>query len=194
MVVKVTPRARVSASAAAKATPKKSAPAKKTAASKAPATKTASRATPARTTRKAAAPVVKDTPVRRTAKKAAPAAKSTRTAKAVVEQPEVDGHITLQERRAAMDPKKRIGGMTYKQLSELTGYGLGSEQFIAAVEIVRGAETKLEVNHRVAALLPNETRNGTPKQVSNLLSGVINNLVQRGFTVKGSWCMVAPKQ
>lgn len=182
MAVKITTRARVTAEAPAKKAvvkkpvPKQSAPAKKTA-TRAPATKTAVRATASRTGRNSSAPVVKDTPVPR----------RTRAAK---QEPEF---ATLQERRDSTDPRKRIGGLSYKQLSELSGYGLGSEQFITAVEIMKGAGTRQEVNHRVAALLPATTRNGTPKTVSNLVSGVIHNLEQRGFTIVGSWKMVAPK-
>lgn len=182
MPVKVTSRTRTAQTGAtAKSTAKKSTPAKKTA-SKAPATKTTARATPSRA-RKSAAPEVKDTP--------APTRRNVRSTakKEVVE----DNYASLQERRASADPRKRVGGLSYKQISELTGYGLGTEQFIAAVEILAGGQTKLEVSHRVAALLPPTTRNGTPKAISNLVGGVIKNLESRGFTINGSWKMVAPK-
>jgi hypothetical protein len=183
MPVKVTPRTRVSqASAPAKAAAKKTAPAKKTA-SKAPATKTTARATPSRA-RKTATPQVKDTPV-----PPAPKRRSVRTVSK-----EANAEFTpLQDRRASVNPRKKVGGLTYQELSELSGYGLGTEQFITAVEILTGGTTRQEVNHRVAALLPPTTRNGTPKAVSNLVSGVIRNLQTRGFTVNGSWKMDAPK-
>lgn len=98
----------------------------------------------------------------------------------------------LQQRRENADPKKRIGGLSYQQLADLVGYGLGSEQFIVAVEIMKGGESRLAVNHRCAVLLPDTTRNGTPKQVSNLVSSVIKRMEDRGFTVKGTWSMVKP--
>jgi hypothetical protein len=163
-------RARVTTS------PAKSAPAKKTA-SKAPATKTAARATPSRARKTAAKPEVKSTPAN---------VKNVRGK--VVEVP------ALKEKREKVNPSRKVAGLTYKQVSELTGYGLGTEQFIAAVEILKGGETKLDVSHRIAALLPAETRNGTPKQVSNLVSGVINTLVRKGFAIEGSWKMVAPSE
>lgn len=184
MPVKVTTRTRASqASAPAKAAPKKTAPAKKTA-SKAPATKTTARATPSRA-RKTAAPQVKDTP--------APARRNVRNTAAKTTKNTSAEFSPLQERRASMNPSKKLNGLTYKQLSELSGYGMGTEQFIAMIEVVTGGTTRQEVNHRVAALLPPTTRNGTPKAVSNLVSGVIKNLESRGFTVNGSWKMVAPK-
>lgn len=92
-----------------------------------------------------------------------------------------------------MNPRKKVGGLTYQQLSDLSGYGLGTEQFITAVEIVSGGSTKIDVSHRVAALLPATTRNGTPKQISNLVGSVIRQLESRGFTVTGTWKMVPPK-
>lgn len=183
MPVKVTSRTRTAPTGTtAKSTPKKSTPAKKTA-SKAPATKTTARATPSRA-RKSAAPEVKDTP--------APTRRNVRSTvkKEAVQE---DNYTSLQERRASIDPRKRVGGLSYKQISELTGYGLGTEQFIAAVEIISGGQTKLEVSHRIAALLPPTTRNGTPKAISNLVGGVIKKLEDRGFTINGTWKMVAPK-
>lgn len=192
MVVKVNPRARVAQTATAK-----KAPAKK-AASAAPASKTAARSTPTRARKDHTVPEVKDTPV--PAKRGRPR-KAVEPAAAPVKRrmgrpgPEASTapYVPLNERREAADPKRRIGGLSYKQLSELSGYGLGSEQFIAMVELVRGGETKLEVNHRVAGLLPAETRNGTPKQVSNLISSVIKNLESRGFQITGTWKMAIPK-
>jgi len=124
--------------------------------------------------RTAETPVVRDTPKTRAGRTAvAPAP-------------------TLQERREAADPKKRVGGLSYQQLADLTGYGLGSEHFITAVEIMKGAETRQEVNQRVKALLPETTRNGTPKQVSNLVGAVIRRMEENGFKIKGSWKMVRP--
>lgn len=167
----------------------KSTPAKKTA-STSPATKTAARATSSPRTRKAAAPKAKNTPAaKRTAKKGASAPQ---TVQQLTEKPNKN-YSTLQERRESIDPRKRIGGLSYKQISELTGYGLGTEQFITAVELITGGQTKLEVSHRIAALLPPTTRNGTPKAISNLVGGVIKKLEDRGFTINGTWKMVAPK-
>lgn len=186
MTVKVTTRAR--ASQTAKPAPKKTAvkstaPARKTA-SKSPATKTAARATASRARKAETAPVVMDTP--------APAKRGPGRPKKQVPSTPVSVP-TLQERRASANPRKKVSGLTYKELSELTGYGLGSEQFIAAAEIVEGGRTKIEVNHRIAALLPPTSRNGTPKAISNLVGGVIRNLENRGFTISGSWKMDPPK-
>lgn len=144
---------------------------------KAPVTAAPAKKTSTRTPAKRATPVVQDTPAKR-GRKPNPASTAVLP--------------SLQERRENADPKKRIGGLSYQQLAELTGYGLGSEQFIVAVEIMKGGTSRLEVNHRCAVLLPDRTRNGTPKQVSNLVSSVIKRMEDRGFTVKGTWSMVKP--
>lgn len=191
MAVKVTTRTRAKSSTASAKTPPK-----KTATTKAPATKTTARATPSRA-RKSAAPEVKDTPApaRRTTRPAAKKAAATppKTVKETAAQSK-NSYQTLQDRRDSANPRKKVGGMTYKELSELSGYGLGSEQFIVAVAIVTGGTSRLDINHRIAAQLPPTTRNGTPKAVSNLVSGVIKRLEDRGFTISGSWKMVAPKE
>lgn len=158
----------------------KKAPAKKAATAK-PATKPAAKRTapakPRSTARKAAAPVVQET---------APVKRRGRPSNAPVAPP------TLTERRQSINPRQKVAGLTYQQIADLTGYGLGSEHFIVAVEVLKGGETRVAVNHRVAAMLPATTRNGSPKQVSNLVSAVVQRMIQNGFTVKGSWSMVKP--
>lgn len=146
----------------------------KAASAKAPAKKPVGR-----TRKAAAAPVVPD------AVESAPKRRG-RPARPVVPQAAKPNLMELS------DPKRRVGGLSYKQVSELTGYGLGSEHFIVAVEVLRGGVTRQEVNHRVADLLPSETRNGTPKAVSNLVSGVINYMIKQGFTIDGRWTMKRP--
>jgi hypothetical protein len=87
---------------------------------------------------------------------------------------------------------RKVAGMTYKELAALSGYAMGTEQFIAAVELLKGGEEKLAVSHRIAALLPTTTRNDTPKQISNLVSNVIRGLLAKGFTIDSHWVMTKP--
>lgn len=88
--------------------------------------------------------------------------------------------------------KKRIAGMSYAQLSELTGIQINTEQFIVALEILRGGRDRQEINDRCRQILPATTPHGTPKPVPNLVSGVIKKLEAKGFTIKGDWKMVKP--
>lgn len=91
------------------------------------------------------------------------------------------------------DGNKKISGMSYKQLSEQLGFGIGTEQFLAAIELLKGGETRSEINDRVKELLPTHTVNGTPKQVTNLVSGVHNSMIRKGFRVSGSYKLVQVK-
>lgn len=169
----------VANSARVKATPKKAVPAKRTAATKAPAKKAASSAPPAKRPvgrpRKnpEAAPVVKETKPRAAKKK-------------------IDSLPPLAERKKNTDPRKRVGGMSYQEISDVTGFGLGTQNLIVAVELLRGGADRREINDRVADLLPPTTRSGNPKQASNLVSSVMRRMIANGFTVKSTWSMIKP--
>lgn len=88
--------------------------------------------------------------------------------------------------------KLRIAGMSYLQLSELTGIPIETEGFLIVLELLRGGRDRQEVNNRVRDLLPSTTASGTPKPVPNLVSGVMKKLEAKGFTIKGDWKMVKP--
>lgn len=90
------------------------------------------------------------------------------------------------------DAKKRVGNITFEKLANLTGFKMESDQFVVAVEIMKGGVTRQEINHRVKDILPPTTRTGTPKAVSNLVSAVVNKMADQGFQVEGSWKMISP--
>lgn len=91
------------------------------------------------------------------------------------------------------DGKKKVGGMSYLQLSNKLELPITSERFAVAVEILKGATTRQEVNHRVRDLLPPSVRTKSPKTVSNLVSAVVKRMVDCGFTVQGEWRMTPPQ-
>jgi hypothetical protein len=127
-------------------------------------------------------PVVRDNPKAPAARRGRPAAS----------QPDVEVKTPLLDGAAQVDMRKRVGGLNLKQVSELSGYSIGSEGYLVAVELLRGGESRIETTHRIAQLLPSETRNSTPKNVSNLVSSVIKRLESQGFKVSGTWKMVKP--
>lgn len=91
------------------------------------------------------------------------------------------------------DGSKKIAGMTYNNLAVVLGFGVGTEQFLVALELLKGGETRSEINDRVKAVLPTHTVNGTVKQVTNLVSAVHNRMLERGFRVTGSYKLVLVK-
>lgn len=156
---------------------KKSVPARST---KAPAKKAASSAPPAKR------------PVGRPRKVTeAPVVKSTRTGKAVASKTAAKPAVEVPQTKKP-NPRQKVNGYTLAEISELTGLGMGTQSFIIAVELIRGGTDRREILGRVRELLPPETRNGTPKMVSNLVGNVIKILSDRGFVVQGSWSMVKP--
>ncbi len=81
-----------------------------------------------------------------------------------------------------------------REFDEVTGYSLGSDSHTIASILLEGGESREEVTRIVAESISAETRNGTPKPVTNLVSGVLRNLENKGFTVEQSWILVPPTQ
>lgn len=158
-------------------TAKKSVPAKS---AKAPAKKAATAAPPAkrpvgRPRKNQEAPVVKQTSTRKPAtKKAAP----------VKEAPS--------QTTKKPNPRQKVNGYTLQEISDMTGYAMGTQSFIVATELIRGGRDRVSISHRIAELLPDTTKNGTPKMVSNVVGIVIKQLLERGFVIQGTWSLVKP--
>jgi len=91
------------------------------------------------------------------------------------------------------DFKKKVQGMTFFQISNRLQLPITSERFAVAVEILKGGETRQDINHRVKELLPPSVRTKSPKTVSNLVSAVIKRMVECGFAVQGEWRMTPPE-
>lgn len=160
-------------------TAKKPVPAKSKS-TKAPAKKAATAAPPAkrpvgRPRKVQEAPVVKPTSTRK------PAAKKASPAK------EAPSQTTKKQ-----NPRQKVNGLTLSEISELTGFAMGTQNFIVAVELIRGGRDRKEILDRVRDILPDVTRNGTPKIISNIVGIVINKLTDRGFVIQGNWSMVKP--
>lgn len=90
------------------------------------------------------------------------------------------------------DKNKKIQGLTYAKVSELIGVGIGTEQFLVAIELLKGGNTRNEINERLKELLPTHTQTGSLKQVTNLVSGVHNRMLDAGFQIKGTYQLVKP--
>lgn len=122
---------------------------------------------------------------RKTAAAPAPVVKKTSTRKQVEEKAPVK-----EASQKTVNPRQKVGGMTMKEISEATGFGMGTQSFIVAVELIRGGRDRKDIINRVSDLLPKTTRTGTNMQVSNVVGNIITKMVQNGFKVKGTWSMV----
>jgi hypothetical protein len=145
-----------------------------------PATRTARKRPAKRGTAKPVRPAKrtplakKSTPtVRKSAAKRTPAKKSAATARKVA-------------------GTKRAAPVTTKEFDE-HGFLVGSDSSVMAAELVKGGESRLELNDRLATMFKGQkTRYGAEKNVASLVSGVITKLVARGYSIESSYRIVPP--
>ena len=156
-------------------TPKRKAPVKKSAAKKtAPVRKAAgSKTTPARKkpaakkapAKKAAAPTR-----RGAAKKAAPARKA-----------------------AAKKTSTGSGrGGFHRELDDTGLFVVGTDSSTIAEYLLNGGADRADINDQVLEAIGGETRNGTERNVPALVSGVLNKMLEAGYTVESTFVVNPP--
>lgn len=153
---------------------KKTAKAKKTAAKKTSASK--SRPASKKTTAKSKGPAKKTAAKKSAAKKSTPAKKS--AAKNV--------------KKPATKKKTSNRGGFNRELNEETGFVVGTDSDTIALALLEGGESRADIIAELEGVLDTETRNGTEKQVTNMVSGVLNKMLAAGYTVEQSFVVVPP--
>lgn len=88
-------------------------------------------------------------------------------------------------------PKSNRGGF-HREINEETGFVVGTDQDAIALALLEGGESRAEISERLQKQIDTETRNGTEKQITNMISGVLNKMLDRGFTVEQSFVVVPP--
>lgn len=89
--------------------------------------------------------------------------------------------------------KKSVEAVSHpREMDKVTGFSIGSDQYVIAQELLKGGASRSEITERVAKLLPAKTRTGTPKPITNLVSSVYNNLVRKGFRTEESFKVLEP--
>jgi len=88
-------------------------------------------------------------------------------------------------------PASKRGGAN-REMDEVTGFAVGTDSQFIAEALMEGGETRQDIIDWLKDNLDGETRNGTEKPVANLLAGVYNKLLARGFTVESSFRLVPP--
>jgi hypothetical protein len=79
-----------------------------------------------------------------------------------------------------------------REMNKETGFSVGSDQDIIAMELLKGGSSRSEVAERAKKLLPATTKKGTAKPISNLVSAVFNKLVRQGYRVEESFKVLPP--
>lgn len=88
-------------------------------------------------------------------------------------------------------PASKRGGF-HRELNDATGFVVGTDQDTIALALIEGGESRADVVEGLRNTLDLETRNGTEKQITNMVSGVLNKMLERGFTVESSFAVVPP--
>lgn len=88
--------------------------------------------------------------------------------------------------------KKETRGGFHREINEDTGFVVGTESDTIALELLEGGESRGDIVTRLEKMLDSETRNGTEKQITNMVSGVLNKMLAAGFTVEQSFVLVPP--
>lgn len=101
---------------------------------------------------------------------------------------------TAAKKTSAKNVKKPAGkrGGLNRELNEATGFVVGTDQDAIATALLEGGESRADIVERLENELDTETRNGTPKQITNMVSGVLNKLLARGYTVESSFQVLEP--
>jgi hypothetical protein len=79
-----------------------------------------------------------------------------------------------------------------REFSEVTGFIEGTDQDTIALALLEGGESRADITESLKKTLPKKTRTGTEKPVQNMVSGVLNKLLDRGYTVEQSFKVVPP--
>jgi hypothetical protein len=88
-------------------------------------------------------------------------------------------------------PAGKRGGF-HREVNPDTGFVVDTDQDAIALALLEGGESRGEIIDSLYSVLGTETRNGTEKQIPNMVSGVLNKMLANGFTVESSFRVVAP--
>jgi hypothetical protein len=122
-------------------------------------------------------PVKKTAAAKKTAAKKSAPAKKTAAKKAPV--------------KNVKKPAGKRGGF-HREINESTGFVVGTDQDAIALALLDGGESRAAIVEGLEDTLDTETRNGTPKQITNMVSGVLNKMIAAGYTVESSFVVVPP--
>lgn len=87
--------------------------------------------------------------------------------------------------------KKATRGGNHREMNPVTGFAIGTDQDIAALELLNGG-SRSEIVARVEKQVGTTTRTGKPKPANVLVSRVLGNLRDAGFRVEESVTVLPP--
>jgi hypothetical protein len=98
---------------------------------------------------------------------------------------------TKSESKKATTSKKK-SNLPTREFNKETGFVVGSDQDFIASALLKGADTRQDIIDFCRKKLDSETRNGTEKPVSNLVSSVFNKMVGQGYRLESHYQLLPP--
>lgn len=131
-------------------------------------------------------------PVKKTAKAKKAATTKGKTTGARRGRPPGSKNKTKQVNKPSTKKNTKKREAPKREMNDATGFAVGSDQDIIATELLEGGESRAEIAERLSGMIDTETRNGTEKQIVNMVSGVLSKLLARGYTVEQSFIVLPP--
>lgn len=79
-----------------------------------------------------------------------------------------------------------------REINEETGFVVGTDQDKIATALLAGGESRAAVVASLEKKIDTTTRNGTPKQLTNMVSGVLNKMLAKGYVVESTFAVTPP--
>jgi hypothetical protein len=132
---------------------------------------------------------VSTTPKKRTSKKTT--SKKTTAKKTSTSRPAAKKTSAREKVQKVAKPASKRGGAN-REMDEVTGFATDTDSQFIAEALMEGGETRQDIIDWLKDNMEGETRNGTEKPIANLVAGVYNKLLDRGFTVEATYRLVPP--
>jgi hypothetical protein len=91
--------------------------------------------------------------------------------------------------------KKTTGkgrGGFHREMNPDTGFVVGTDQDAIATALMEGGESRAAIVQDLEKRLDLTTRNGTDKQITNMISGTLNKMKARGYIIESSFIVLPP--
>ncbi|MFE9742917.1 hypothetical protein [Streptomyces sp. NPDC006477] len=79
-----------------------------------------------------------------------------------------------------------------REVDETTGFAIGTDSHLIAMELLKGGDSRAEIIERCAKKLPPTSNRGTPKPVANMVASVLGKMRDAGFTISSSFVLEPP--
>lgn len=101
-------------------------------------------------------------------------------------------NVTTKKAATKKTAAKKTSTPVARDINETTGFVKGSDQDVIATALLKGDTTRQDIIDGLRKKLDSETRNGTEKPVSNLVSSVVRNMLGRGFILESHYRLLEP--